>query len=414
MIINANIFPGEGYADPHAVIHDGRVYLFCGRDLSTRIEDFCRMHKWSIISSNDLIHWRYEADILPKDTYIGEKNHCFAGHIVKKDDTFYWYFSNLTYSIGVMTSKSPTGPFVDALGKPLIPDKFAATKSYDPCVYEEDGKYTLFFGAGKYFCVDLAEDMISVDGPPSAIDVLDANGKNVGMGDKSTVFKHNDKYYLASGNKYAMADTLKGPYTFIGTFPGGHHNDFFIFNGKPYLSYEMHDVNIYFRGIAITSLEFAEDGKLVLHPDNLSDVFTYRYWDFSSSTDFWFLTNGADATHVDDGIAYELNSYVGLRSPVFPRLVMDKDYVLKITLENYNADVKLKVLIDTVRSMRGFAKDPNIFTHSTTIELAKGTQTYDIIETHEADAHLRCIRIFGAGPEDMGEISIKNIELKAK
>ncbi|OON94005.1 MAG: hypothetical protein ATN31_04730 [Candidatus Epulonipiscioides saccharophilum] len=410
MIVNPNIFPGEGYADPHAVIHDGRVYLFCGRDKSSRIEDFCRMHKWSIISSDDLINWQYEADILPKDTYIGEQDNCFAGHIVKKGDTFYWYFSNLTHSIGVMTSKSPTGPFVDALGKPLIPDKFARTKSYDPCVYEENGKYTLFFGAGKYYCVELGDDMLSLASAPEPIDVVDDHGKNVGMGDKSTVFKHMNHYYLASGNKYAMSDNLKGPYKFVGTFPGGHHNDFFIFNGKPYLSYEMHDVNIYYRGIAVTSLEFAEDGKLVLHSDNHPDFFSFKTWDFKNNTDSWFLTDGNDAIHEQDGIKYTLNSYIGVRSPVFPRLAMYTDYVLKVTLENHNKDVKLKVLIDTVRSMKGFAKDPNIFTHSTTLDLEEGTKTYAIAEIHESDAHLRCVRIFAAGPEDQGQISIKHIE----
>ncbi|ONI46098.1 hypothetical protein AN642_00880 [Epulopiscium sp. SCG-B10WGA-EpuloA2] len=412
MVINRNIFPGEGYADPHAVLHDGRVYLFCGRDKSTRIEDFCRMHKWSIISSDDLVNWRYEADILPKDTYIGEKDNCFAGHIVKKDDTFYWYFSNLTYSIGVMTSKSPVGPFKDVLGKPLIPDRFAPTKSYDPCVYEEDGKYTIFFGAGKYYCVDLADDMISLDGQPQHVQVINNEGKPVPMGDKSTVFKHNGRYYLACGDKYAMSDKLRGPYTFVGQFPGGHHNDFFIFNGKPYLSYEMHDINIYYRGIGVMELEFAEDGKLIIPEDNHQTILTSRIWNFAKDNDFWFLTDGNDATHKDDGILYTLNNYIGVRNPVFPRLIMDKNYVLKITLENYNKNVQLKVLIDSVRSERGFAKDPNIFTHSTIIPLEEGIKTYDILEPYEADAHLRCIRIYGAGPEDKGQISIKNIEIK--
>jgi beta-xylosidase len=61
-----------------------------------------------------------------------------------------------------------TGPFVDALGKPLI-GRNDTPKTYpiDPDVFiDEDGQAYLFYGNGRLVAAKLKPDMISVDGEP--------------------------------------------------------------------------------------------------------------------------------------------------------------------------------------------------------------------------------------------------------
>ena len=66
---------------------------------------------------------------------------------------FFLYFANSAGGIGVLTSDSPTGPFTDPLGHPLISRETEncgnVTWLFDPAVLvEEDGSAYLYFGGG--------------------------------------------------------------------------------------------------------------------------------------------------------------------------------------------------------------------------------------------------------------------------
>lgn len=79
---------------------------------------------------------------------------------------FYYYVpinakSNGQTSIGVAVSDSPTGPFEDPLGKPLIGP---APNYIDPTVWiDDDGQAYLYWGNPDLKCVVLNDDMISYD-----------------------------------------------------------------------------------------------------------------------------------------------------------------------------------------------------------------------------------------------------------
>ena len=64
-------------------------------------------------------------------------------------------------AIGVAVSNSPYGPFVDAIGKPLI--SRSNPGDYDPTVFvDDDGQAYLYWGGnGPCYYVKLNEDMIS-------------------------------------------------------------------------------------------------------------------------------------------------------------------------------------------------------------------------------------------------------------
>ena len=127
----------------------GKLYVFCGHDKSWDTEDTWIMDRWEIWSTENLIDWKKESEIHPKDTYIGDLPNCFAGDITSRNGKYYWYFSNRSHSTGVMVSDTPTGPFKDALGKPLLPEGIIGkVHPYDPEIFVENGVYSIIFGAG--------------------------------------------------------------------------------------------------------------------------------------------------------------------------------------------------------------------------------------------------------------------------
>ena len=66
-------------------------------------------------------------------------------------------------SIGVAVSDSPTGPFKDAIGKPLIQN--GSWSNIDPTVcIDDDGQAYMYWGNGSLFYVKLNKDMISYSG----------------------------------------------------------------------------------------------------------------------------------------------------------------------------------------------------------------------------------------------------------
>jgi beta-xylosidase len=129
-------------------------------------------------------------------------------------------------AIGVAVADSPTGPFKDALGKPLINDKsemasFGFTDpgqtvfTIDPTVFvDDDGQAYLHYGGfSRMVVAKLNDDMISIDGklkevtPPSFFEA-------------PYLLKHDGKYYeiYAAGVNpasidYATSSSPLGPWT---------------------------------------------------------------------------------------------------------------------------------------------------------------------------------------------------------
>ncbi len=114
-----------GMSDPHALVVDNVCYLFTGHDVGFGISDWVMPH-WRIYKSGDLQNWEQVGIIDPSDNYMGAGNtSCWAGDIVERHGRYFWYFSNRKESTGVMVASSPEGPYVDALGKPMV-------DSFDP------------------------------------------------------------------------------------------------------------------------------------------------------------------------------------------------------------------------------------------------------------------------------------------
>jgi beta-xylosidase len=215
------VFPGV-FADPHITVFDDTFYIYPTTD---------GFPNWggtafSVFSSKNLIEWTKGPVLLDaaKDL-TWAKGRAWAPAIARVGDTYYFYFS-AEVQLGVATSKSPSGPFKDALGVPLVKAAQYSPQSIDPYVFtDDDGSNYLLFGSGGsgLRMAKLKADMVSFANTPANISPSGASGTLEGSG----MFKRKGSYYLywSEGNTldagykmaYARASSVSGPFTRLGT-----------------------------------------------------------------------------------------------------------------------------------------------------------------------------------------------------
>ena len=220
------IILNKGANDPHIRIIDGKAYLSASHDKSADNKQFI-MEDWWLWSSDDLVNWKLEYILKPEETYIGEPfQGCWATDIVKRNGKWYWYFSERNQQAGVMVGDSPSGPWKDPLGRPLLSSDMTPTHEYDMGIFkDEKGDFYIVFGVWEFYIAKLNEDMISLAEKPRKITINNPRGpynqyglnKEKPTDDKPFLHAYNGKFYLSWGCFYAMSDNVYGPYEFTGS-----------------------------------------------------------------------------------------------------------------------------------------------------------------------------------------------------
>ena len=227
------LIDSPGMSDPHVLVEDDVCYVFTGHDVGFGVNDWV-MPDWRIYRSTDLESWEHVGTISPKDNYMGEGHtSCWAGDIVKRNGKYYWYFSNRKENSGVMVASKPEGPYVDAIGGPLV-------DSFDPTIFVDDNNTPyIIYGEHTYKIARLKESMIALDEEPKEI-VINRTTYFPDT-DKNAVHKRNGIYYLSCSGYYATSKNLYGPYETQGLIGEGYgldtgyaHGDFFQFKGEWY------------------------------------------------------------------------------------------------------------------------------------------------------------------------------------
>lgn len=286
------IISNKGANDPHIHIFNGKAYLSASHDTSVGNGGF-EMDDWWMWSSDDLVNWKLVSTLKPEDTYIGKPfSDCWATDIAYRNNKYYWYFSEGNERSGVVYSNSPSGPWIDPLGKPLLTSDLTPTHEYDMCVFKDiSGDYYIIFGVWDYYIAKLNEDMISLAEKPRKLEIKNPHGpynqdgknKEKPTDDKPFVHTYNGKYYLSWGCFYAMSDNLYGPYNYTGTimnassfaegyaeptwpngFLQGRHGSFFEWNNQWYFTYcdISQTGNRYFRDTFISYIHYKENGEM--------------------------------------------------------------------------------------------------------------------------------------------------------
>ena len=207
------VFPGW-YADPELHLYEGRYYIY-----PTYSDAYEKQTFFEAFSSADLTDWKSEGRILDfKDIPWSTNRAAWAPTVIEKGGTYYMYFSaGDGAGIGVATSKSPQGPFKDALGKPLIKEYHHGAQPIDAHAFtDDDGQSYLYYGGWRHaIVVKLGDDMMSTVGefheitPESYVEgpfMLKRNGKYYYMWSEGS---WGDSTY---GVAYAIADSPYGPF----------------------------------------------------------------------------------------------------------------------------------------------------------------------------------------------------------
>ncbi|MBN2104689.1 family 43 glycosylhydrolase [bacterium] len=276
-------------ADPGALVYNGSVYLYCSNDDENPAGDDSGYEMQSIVcvSSRDLKNWTDHGIVfkVPRDAAWAQFS--WAPSAVERNGKFYLYFGNGASGIGVASADSPTGPFTDPIGKPLVssstPGVLPAVNMwlFDPMTFiDDDGQAYMYFGGNgedNLRVIRLNDNMISVDGPATQFHVDY-------FFEAAWMHKHNGTYYFSystnPGNgmriDYMTSDNPTSDFTYGGIVSpqppensNNNHQAIFEFNGAWYEAYHNRYVSrhagippVYKRNLCLDSIYHNPDGSI--------------------------------------------------------------------------------------------------------------------------------------------------------
>jgi beta-xylosidase len=268
-------------ADVAAMVYNGTCYIYTGHDEAAAGGTTYVMKNWRCFSSTDMLNWTDRGTPLAISAFSWVKSDAWAGQVIAHNGKFYWYAPmNPTdgsgFAIGVAVSSSPTGPFTDALGKPLITNSMTKQTSItwddiDPTVFIDDnGQAYLYWGNTVCKYVKLNSDMISITGSITAVSLPSFT-------ESPYLTKHGSTYYLSyaygfpESIAYATSSSAAGPWTYRGIIMtptktcGTNHQALVDFNGKSYFLYHngaLPTGGDYRRSVCMEYMYYNSDGTI--------------------------------------------------------------------------------------------------------------------------------------------------------
>lgn len=288
-------------ADPAPLVHDGVVYLYTSHD-----EDDAtgfKMLDWLLYTSTDMVNWTDRGAIASLKTFpwAVQTNDAWAPQVVERDGKFYLYVpisvaGSPKNVIAVAVADNPSGPFKDAIGKPLLGP---ADGFIDPTVWIDDnGQAYLYWGNPHLWYVKLNQDMVSYSGT-----ITKVASKPNDYQEGPWFYKRVGHYYMAyastccpEGIGYAMSEQPTGPWIHqdhvmdgnegsTGNHPGiiDYKGRSYVFGFNYRLNFAMTPIHHERRSVTVSEFHYAADGTIPkLHwwdnegPKQLEPIDPYR------------------------------------------------------------------------------------------------------------------------------------------
>ncbi|MEU4694736.1 family 43 glycosylhydrolase [Actinoplanes sp. NPDC023714] len=292
--VNPILKDGSYYsADPAPLVADGKLMIYTGHDeAGPAVNDFI-MNEWGAFTTSDVAggQWTHYPSLMRPEAVFGwaTPGRAYAGQVVKgPDGRYYWYVpvserdstAANRFAIGVAVSDTPTGPWTDHVGGPLISQRTPTAntiENIDPTILVEGDRVFLYWGTfGQLRFLELRADMKTPVGTQAAVSGL------TGFFEGAWLFQRNGTYYLAyAGNNagptsactpanyhaciaYATATSASGPWTYRGTLltpvsSTTSHPGIVEFDGQWYLAYHTADAaggGHFRRSVAIDKVEW--------------------------------------------------------------------------------------------------------------------------------------------------------------
>lgn len=308
------LFPSDYMADPSAHVFEDKIYIYPSHDWESGIAendngDHFDMRDYHVFSMEDP-----DAEVVDHGVALSTDDISWAGRqlwdsdVAYKDGKYYMYFplkdQNDIFRMGVAVSDRPEGSFVPQA------NPMKGSYSIDPCVFEDNGAYYIYFGGiwggqlqfyrdnkltppcelphfhERALCPKIAklqDNMLEFAEEPRDVLILDEQGNPLKQGDTerrffeaSWVHKYNGKYYFSysTGDThllcYAIGDNPYGPFTYQGVIltpvvGWTTHHSILEFREKWYLFY--HDAvpsggKTWLRSMKMVELEYDEQGLI--------------------------------------------------------------------------------------------------------------------------------------------------------
>ncbi len=269
-------------ADPAPMVVGDTVYLCTSHDEDVTVDNFFTMNDWFVFSSKDMVNWTDHGSPLSYHSFSWATGKAWAPHCIQRNGKFYFYVP-VSDAIGVAVADSPTGPFEDAIGRPLVSNY----QYIDPTVYiDDDGQAYLYFGNPRLWYVKLNEDMISYSGQVQQIPETTASfGQRSGDADRPTLYEEGPWFYKRDGlyhMVFAMGPLPEqigwsssseplGPWTYRGVImrsESGHaftnHAGVIDFLGRSYFFYHTQELpggGGFKRSVAVEEFSYNADGS---------------------------------------------------------------------------------------------------------------------------------------------------------
>jgi hypothetical protein len=179
------------------------------------------------------VHWTKHPNVLTTAGVSWARRAVWAPAPISRDGKYYLYFAANDIQgntelggIGVAVADRPEGPYVDAIGRPLIGQFVNGAQPIDQDVFiDDDGQAYMYYGGwGHSNVVRLNENMTSLGTFPDGTTYKEITPQNYVEGPQ--MFKRDNKYYLmwSEGGwtgpnyavSYAISDSPTGPFTRLG------------------------------------------------------------------------------------------------------------------------------------------------------------------------------------------------------
>ncbi|BEL03411.1 hypothetical protein Q0Z83_016020 [Actinoplanes sichuanensis] len=292
--VNPILADGSYYsADPAPLVADGQLHIYTGHDeAGPAVNDFV-MNEWGVLRTSDVAEgeWTHHPSLMRPDGVFAwaSPGRAYAGQVVRgPDGRYYWYVpiherdspAPNKFAIGVAVSTTPTGPWTDHIGRPLISQRVPTAntiENIDPTILVEGQRVFVYWGTfGQLRMLEFQADMKTPVGTQRTVTGL------TGYFEAPWLFERGSTYYLAyAGNNagptsactpasyhaciaYATASAPDGPWTYRGTIlppvsSTTSHPGIIEFNGQWYLVYHTADAaggGHFRRSVAIDKVEW--------------------------------------------------------------------------------------------------------------------------------------------------------------
>lgn len=299
-----NPFLDGWYADPDTAFYEGEYWVY-----PTYSDVYERQTFLDAFSSPDLVNWTKHPNVLTVANVSWAHKAVWAPASIERNGKYYLYFGandilipeieqGLVGGIGVAVADRPEGPYVDALGEPLIGDFYNGAQPIDQDVFiDDDGQAYIYYGGHSHANVaKLNEDMISLGTFDDGVTFREITPENYVEG--SQMIKRNGVYYFmwSEGGwtgpdysvSYAMSDNPLGPFTRLARLleqdsavarGSGHNGVFHVPDTEIwYMTYHrrpLSETNGNHRVTCYDRMYFEEDGTIrpveMLVRDNFAD-----------------------------------------------------------------------------------------------------------------------------------------------